>query len=421
MSTYTNVFGGNLISPAQESYISYTLTGTLQLVWPQETAPNSNLVAQIIEISVASTQPTGSSGLILPPANMVSVGTSLIVNNLSSFTQTIFNNGSTTIANIAAGAVFLLYLTNNSTANGTWSVFQLGSAISAPSVAALAGAGLIPVGATLAQDIPTVTYNSGPVTVGASARATLLNWGAGSGAGTFNLLASVNGLGTGFYFQFKNSSSSLVTMYPAGSDNINGASSITFQPNDSAFLVTDGMGNWFTLGLGTTQPVFFNYQAINVTGLSSPIVLGTTAGTNLNRIAYKFTGTLTANTIVQLPAYAQTYWVNNATTGSFTLTFQVGYPTAAGTTQTVAQSTQEILYTDGANVINAVTASGSSLSNPVTVTQGGTGATSAPTALANLGGGSIGIAVFEANVASTAQTSIGSPSVADAAVLAQIY
>jgi hypothetical protein len=120
-----------------------------------------------------------------------------------------------------------------------------------------------------------------------------------------------------------------------------------------------------------------------------------------------------------LPAFAQTYWINNATTGAFTLTFQVAYPTPAGSIQVVPQGIQQILYSDGANVINAV--SGSGLGNPVGVAQGGTGATTAGTALSNLGGTSTGIAIFTAVSAATAQAALASPSTADAVALAMAY
>jgi hypothetical protein len=424
MTTYQNIFGGNTISPALDSYNPFTLTANLQLVWPQETAPNSNLAAQIIEFTAAS---TGSFQVTLPPANMVSQGQFLLFNNLSGFNQAVYNNaGAVVIASIAPGAVYFLYLQNNSTAAGVWFGFQYGSAISLPSVAAIAGAGLLATGSTLSQDIPVVTFNVSPVTLGINNRAQLINWQAGSGAGNVSLPLSST-VGASWYVQVKNSSTSPLTVTPQAGDNINSQTAglaITLQPNDSAFVVTDGLGNWYTIGLGTTQPVFFNYQAISITGASNPVSIGTTAGTSLNKIAYKFTGTLTANLVIDLPAYAQTYWINNATTGAFSLTFQVptvfpGGLIPAGTTQVVPQGIQEILYTDGSNVINAVSGSGFS-GYPITIAQGGTGATSAPTAVTNLGGTSVGSAVFTAVSQAAAQQAIVASSVADAFVFAMV-
>jgi hypothetical protein len=417
--SYQQVFGGGTVTPALDSYISYTLTGNLQLVWPQETAANSNVAAQIIEFSTFTTV---GANVTLPPANMVSVGQFLIFNNLSGFNQAIYNNaGVVIVAAMAPGAVFFLYLQNNSTAAGTWFGFQYGSAIPTPSAAALAGAGLLATGATLSQDIVVAQFSASPVAVGVVQRAQLLNWT--GGAGTFNLPSSALAQPS-WYVQIRNSSASTISVAPNGSDIINGIASLTMQPGDSAIIVTDGLGNWYTIGLGTTQPVFFNYQAISVTGASNPISLGTTPGTGLNKISYKFTGVLTANLVVDIPAYAQTYWINNQTTGAFTLTFQVptvfpGGLTPAGATITVPQGVQAILYSDGANIINAV--SGSGLSNPVTVAQGGTGATTAGSAVTNLGGTAIGSAVFSAVSAGAAQAAIASPSTADAVVFSLVF
>jgi hypothetical protein len=418
VTTWTQVFGGGTVSAALDSYNSFTLTANLQLVWPQETAPNSNLAAQIIEIAAGS---SGAFSVTLPPANMVSVGQFLIFNNLSSFTQLVLNNAGTTLLSIAPGAVFFLYLQNNSTSAGLWFGFQYGAAISNPSVAAIAGAGLLPTGSTLSQDIVVSPFSVSPVVLGINQRAQLINWTGGSGV--VDLPAS-NVVGPSWYVQIRNSSASTISVVPSGSDNINGLPTLTMQPSDSAIFVTDGLGNWLTIGLGTFQPVFFSYQAISVTGASNPISLGTTVGTSLNKIAYKFTGTLTANLIVDVPAYAQTYWINNQTTGAFTLTFQVptvfpGGLTPAGSTFIVAQGIQAILYSDGANIINAV--SGSGLSNPVTVSQGGTGATTAGAALTNLGGTTIGVAVFTAISNAAAQAAIGATSVADAVVFAMVF
>jgi hypothetical protein len=415
MTTFNNVFGGGTINPAFDSYISYTLTANLSLVWPLETAPNSNLAAQIMDISSGS---TGSFGLVLPPANQVSVGQFLLVNNKSSFNQAIFNNsGATIIAAIAPGAIYFLYVVDNTTSPGVWSTFQYGAQASAPNVSALAGPGLIAIGATLAQDIVVTTVSTN-FAAGLSNRAQLLNWTGGTGAITLPLANTVQ---ASFYIQVRNSGSSVLTVNPSGSDQINGTSSVSFNPGDSAFLVTDGVA-WYTIGLGPATLANFGFVIINV---PSVVVGGivSLSGTQLNQVAYKFTGALTQNTIVDLPPIRQQYWIDNATTGSFTLTFQVpttaGGSTPAGTTQAVAQGINGIFYTDGTNVINAV--SGSALGNPVLVTQGGTGAVTAAQALINLGGSSQGIGVFQSTTQAAAQTALATPSTADAVVFSLVF
>lgn len=415
MTVFTNVFGGGTINPAFDSYTSYTLTANLQLVWPLETAPNSNLAAQIMDISAAT---AGSFGLILPPANQVSNGQFLIVNNKSSFNQAVFSNGGATIiAAIAPGAIYFLYVTDNTTAPGVWSTFQYGAQASAPNVSALAGPGLLAIGATLAQDIPVTSVNSNFI-IGVANRAQLMNWTGGTGSLTLPL---ANTAQASFYVQIRNSGTSVLTIATSGSDLINGVSSVSLNPGDSCFVVTDGT-SWYTIGLGPVVLANFNFIVINV---PSVVVGGivTLSGTQLNQIAYKFTGVLTQNTIVDLPPTKQQYWLDNACTGAFTLTFQIptsaGGPTPAGTTQVVSQGINGIFYTDGTNVINAV--SGSGLGNPVLVSQGGTGATTAGQALINLGGTSQGIGLFTSATASAAQTAIAAPSTADAVVFSLVF
>lgn len=413
MTTYTQVFGGGVISPAQEAYTSYTLTAPITIVWPQETQPNSNLAAQIIDLTSTS---TGSYSVTLPPASQVSVGQFLIINNKSAYNQAVFNNaGQVIVAALAPGAIYFFYLTDNTTAAGIWNAFQYGAQASAPSASGLAGPGLLAVGATLAQDILVTSLNS-PFTVGVSNRAQMLNWTGGSGTITLPLAATAQ---QGFYVQVRNSGSSILTLAPAGSDVINGGSTVSFNPGDSAFAVTDGAA-WYTLGLGPTITPNFNFIVINVPSVIVGTVV-TLSGTQLNQIAYRFTGALTANTIIDLPATKQQYWVDNETTGAFTLTLQVptvaGGTTPAGATVAVPQGSRIILYSDGTNVLNASTGG---ISIPVAINQGGTAATTAGGALINLGGTTVGIASFTAASQTAAQAAIAAPSTADAFVFAMV-
>jgi hypothetical protein len=408
------VFGGGVISPAQVSYLDLVLTAPIVLLWPQETQPNTPLAAQIIDIDVTS---TAGFSITLPPANQVSVGQFVVINNKSAFNQAILNaSGQIVIAALAPGAIYFIYLTNNSTVSGVWSAFQYGAQASAPSASALAGAGLLATGSTLSQDIVVVSLNS-PFSVGVPNRAQLLNWTGGSGTITLPLAATAQ---PSFYIQVRNSGSSILTVATSGSDLINGGPSIALNPGDSAFIVTDGTA-WFTLGLGPVVTANFNFIVINVPA----VVVGnivTLAGTQLNQIAYRFTGALVANTLVDLPAVKQQYWVDNETTGAFTLTFQVptapGGPTPAGATVAVPQGSRIILYTDGTNVLNASTGG---ISIPVAINQGGTGAITAGNALINLGGTSFGIGVFTAANAAAAQLAIGASSVADAVVFSMVF
>jgi len=404
LTTFTNIFGGNLIGPSIPTYNPITLTGNLTLSWPLETAPNSNLCTSIIDITVGS---TGAYVTTLPPANQVGNGTAFIINNFSSYTQTINGNTGVTIATIAPGSTFFFYLQNNSTVAGTWFAFQYGTAVSTPSVASIAGPGLRAVGTTLGQDIVVTTLNTN-FTIGNNNQTQLLNWSGGTGAFLLPLAGTV---GANWYIQLRNSGTGILTITNSGSDTINGTANLAMNPGDSCFLATDGT-NWYTIGLGPVITGNFNFVTISLAGLGGTYTL---SGTQLNQIGYRFTGALTSNIVVVVPNTKQEYWVNNQCTG-FTLSIGTSGQVSPPTVNSAASA---IYYCDGANVYLATPSSAIS-SIPVTVAQGGTGSTTAGGALVNLGGTSVGIAVFTAFNNAGAQAAMAAPSVADAYIFGMI-
>ena len=104
-----------------------------------------------------------------------------------------------------------------------------------------------------------------------------------------------------------------------------------------------------------------------------------------------------------VPGTIQQYWVGNDTdlaSAPYTITIK----TAAGTGVTLANNSRAIMFCDGTNVVDADT---STISIPVAINQGGTGSTTASGARVNLGGTSIGIAVFTAATTAAARTAIG--------------
>jgi hypothetical protein len=170
---------------------------------------------------------------------------------------------------------------------------------------------------------------------------------------------------------------------------------LTFQPGDSAIIFTDG-SNFYTIGYGQAPVFAFDYTAINVAGTGNY----TLSGSELNRIAYSFTGVLTGNRNIIVPQTVQQYWVANNTTGPYTLTVKTAI--AAGTS--VTQGARSILYCDSTNVVAADTAG---ISLPIAIAEGGTGAVTAGNALINLGGTATGIAIFTAASQGAAQVAIG--------------
>jgi len=387
MTVYTNIFGGSNISPAEISYAAVSLTANTTYDWALETAPSTDLIAGIMDVTATS----GPWSLTLPSALEASTGQTILFNNVGSNSFIIRNNSGTQIAAPTAGQVWQIYLTSNTTAGGTWLAFQYGAAVSTANAASLAGTGLVAIGSLLSLAMP-VTFFGTSYTAGIDDRAKTFIWNGGAGTLTSEAAGT---LGNNWFIQLRNEGTGALVVDPPGSQTINGSLTLSFQPGDSAIIFTDG-SNFYTLGYGQSPVFAFDYTSISVAGTGNY----TLSGSELNRIAYNFTGVLTGNRTVIVPQTVQQYWVTNSTTGPYTLTVKTSI--AAGIA--VNQGSRAILYSDGTNVVAADTGG---VSVPIGISDGGTGATTAGNALINLGGTSTGIAIFTAATQAAAQVAIG--------------
>jgi hypothetical protein len=387
MTTFTNIFGGSNISPSEISYAAVSLTANTTYDWALETAPSSNLIAGIMDVTATA----GPWSLTLPSALEASTGQSILFNNVGSETFIIRNNAGVQVAAPVSGSVWQLYLTDNTTAGGTWEAFLYGAQVSAANAASLAGTGLIAIGSLLSLAMP-VTFFGTNFTADTDSRARTYIWNGGAGTLT---MSTAGTLGNNWFFQLRNEGTGALVIDPPGSQTINGSSTLTFQPGDSAIIFTDG-NNFYTLGYGQSPVFAFDYTSINVAGSGNYVL----SGSELNRIAYNFTGVLTGNRTIIVPQTVQQYWVANNTTGPYTLTVK----TSIATGYTVNQGSRAILYSDGTNVVAADTGG---VAVPIAVSDGGTGATTAGNALINLGGTATGIAIFTAATQAAAQAAIG--------------
>jgi len=386
--SFTEVFGGTTIYPSDVSYLTLTLDGNVSLEWPLENPGTDTPVARIIDID-----PSGSFSITMPPADETGVGQTVLFNNLGPDVVTVLDNVGGTLLSISAGQQWQIYLTDNSTVAGTWRTFRYGASTAQAQASALAGQGLVATGSTLSQQYPVIEFSAN-FTAGTSNRAATLVW---TGAGGTLGLPAASSAGTGWFVNLRNSGSGALTVDPNGSEQINGSATLVLQPGDSAVAISNGT-NWYTVGLGQEAVFAFDYTSIDLTGQSSPYVL---SGAELNRIAYKFVGTLTADMDIVVPATVQQYWVDNSTTGSFDL----GLRTPSQVTPAdVLQSGRAILYSDGTSVVDADTAG---IATPISIADGGTGATSAGAALVNLGGTTDGIAIFTAASTNDIWTTLG--------------
>jgi hypothetical protein len=273
-------------------------------------------------------------------------------------------------------------------------VFRYGAATAQAQASALAGFGLAATGSTLSQSTPVTLFNTN-YTAGATDRAKAYVWN--GGLGTFTVPSAVS-VGNDWFVAVRNEGAGNCVVTPQGLETVNGDASLTLSPGDSVTLITDGL-NWFTLGLGQSAVFAFDFTSINLGGVTGNYTL---SGAELNRIAYEFTGAITGNVEIVVPKTTQQYWVSNDTTGgSFTLRVRTNTQTPG---VLVARGSRAILYCDGADVVDAETGG---ISTPISIADGGTGATTAGGALINLGGTTVGIGVFTAVDQAAAQAAIG--------------
>jgi len=388
MPIYTDVFGGANIYPSEISYSSVALSTDIVLSWPEETSTNVNLATRIKDVTPSA----NGFSIVLPDANKTGTGNTILFNNVGSYTFTVRDAANVQVVTIAAGTLWQVYLTNNTTVAGTWRALQYGAATSTANASSLAGTGIVAVGTLLSQSVPITAFNSNYTTTLAD-RAKMFNWtGAG---GTFTLPDPIT-VGDNWFVYLRNSGSGAISADAPGTTSIDDNSFKSFQPGESAIIACDG-SDFYTIGFGKSAVFAFDYTTINVAGTGTY----TLTGTELNRVSYRFNGALTGNRTVVVPATVQQYWVDNRTTGSYTLTIS---PSGGGTGFVVGQSERVILYCDGTDVLNAAT---QGISVPLTIAEGGTGANTAGAALINLGGTSVGTALFTAVDQAAAWAALG--------------
>ncbi len=389
MSTYITVFGGTAIYPSDVSYLGLALTGNVTLEWPLEASTANDVVARIIDVTS-----TGAYAITMPPADQTGTGQTTQFTNLSAYTVTVKDSDGGTIAALASGTSWQVYITDNSDAAGGWRTLQYGATVSQAQASSLAGYGLVALSSMLAQSMPVTVFNSNYTWTPADRAATFV-WTDGAGTLTLPTASSAS---SDWFAAVRNEGSGNLTVTPQGLETINSTTSLVLVPGDSATVFTDG-SNFYTLGLGKDAVFAFDYTSIDLTGISGNYTL---SGSELNRISYTFTGVITGNVEIVVPKTTQQYWVGNDTTGgSYTLRVRTSTQSPG---LLVERGARAILLCDGNNVLDADTAS---IAVPIAIVDGGTGSTTAGGALINLGGTGTGIAIFTAADAAAARLAAG--------------
>jgi hypothetical protein len=343
--SYNSPFTGNVVQPTDVSYRAVTLSANTQLQWPINGNATDDYAARIMQVTAT----TAGLSLYMPPANQSSVGNDALIRNVGSNTFTVKDYaGANTIISVAAGESKYVYITANPTVTGTWGNISFGTGTSSADAGTLAGYGLVASGATLNQSHPALSLvNAG--TFSATNRAQTSIWS--GGAGTYTLPAA-SSLGNNWFTLFKNSGTG--SMVISASDNIDGSSTKTFAPNESAFIVCTGT-TFLTVGYGVSNQFFYTSLVKNVTTGSYTLTSSEAANT-----IQTYSGTLTGNVTIVYPPVVNLYVIKNATTaGSYT--FTVG--TGSGTSVIIPAGQQVTLACDGTNFFNANTSQAGSVTS----------------------------------------------------------
>ena len=345
MTSYTNPFSGQTISPSSISYESISISANTVLQWPVN-GNNSTPVSNIIDVTATTT----SLLLQLPPAAQVSTGQSVLVRNIGSNTFTVTDTSGNTIVSITSGVAQYIFLTDNTTTNGVWASVVFGAGTSSANASSLAGYGLLASGLTLNQVYPVLSYSTDYVLTSTNS-ADLSVWTGGVGAFT---LPSATAVGTGWFITLKNNGTGILTITPAGTNTIDGNASQQLQLTESITLVSNG-SNWNSFGLGRSNSFAYTLLSLTVTG--GTLTLSSTQAANTIQT---YRGALGSNQIVIVPSTVQLYTITNNTSGS-SYSFTVKTAAGGGATVVVPQSSSLVLICDGTNVYNAASGTSSTI------------------------------------------------------------
>jgi hypothetical protein len=397
MTSYVNPYTGQTISPSQVGYEQLSISTDTILQWPIN-GNTDNVVANIIEVTATTT----GIDLFMPPATSVSTGQSALIRNIGVNAFTVVDTSGNTIVSIASGIAEYIYVTDNSTINGSWETVTFGAGTSSANAATLAGYGLNAVSTTLNTVTPVSTFSSDYEMLPAD-QSSLYVWTGGAGTVTLPSAASV---GESWYVVIKNDGTGILNVVPFGSNTIDGEVTKQLQIAESFVVVSDGT-TFYSYAYGQSATFFFTQLTKSVTG--GTVTLSSAEAAS---IIQEYQGTLTSNCTVIVPPTVQLYSFRNNTSGAFSLTFTTG--ASGALTITLPQGQTILAICDGTNVYNAQTST-SSFINALTLGNGSAAAPSlsftgsATTGLYLAATNQLGFAVAGVNAGTLASTGLRLP------------
>lgn len=339
--SYTRVFGDQTLPPGDYQFVEHTFTGTLNLYWPLSCPPGEKATASITHLNGSSTPQ-----VVLADASSLPPGYDLLLVNTGAVNLPLYGSDEVTlIATLEPSKKYYLYLEEASSV-GTWDLVEYGTGTSQAQASQLAGAGLAATaGQKLAGNVPTIPLSSDYL-ASESDRAKLLVATDGTGKITLPLLSSLTP--TGYYLYFRNFSSSAVTLSPQGSDEIDGTISKDFLPGEGAIIMASDFG-WMAVGYGKDIEFTFTEFIVNAAG-PNPTLTATEVSGRMIRVS----GVATENKVITLPTVPGIYFVRaDGGLGAYTATFTTG----SGSVYALSANQATVLYCDGTNILSSVTTS----------------------------------------------------------------
>lgn len=342
MTIFTDAFGNNTLPPSEYGYKSLVITEDTQLYWPYNTSGTEFAIAKIMDISCAA-----GNAVTLPDATLVSTGEDFLFRNVGAEDLIVKDSAGTTVATVQTGKASYFYLTDNTTAAGSFGVVAFGAGTSFVDAASLVGYGIKAIGDSLNQSHEVIAINV-TTALDATYRAKVVV--STGGALTLNL-ASVVTLGNDFFFFLRNAGTGTLTIDAAGVETIDGQASITVQPGESLILFCSG-ANWYSVGYGRSTVYQFTQLVKDVSAGGTFTLTASEASNKL----MTFIGNPASAVTIEVPAVVAVYYLSNELSTAQSVTVK----TVLGTGVSIPQSARIIALSDGLNVSAAQSVQASS-------------------------------------------------------------
>lgn len=347
--SFTNIFTGLPTQPSTVSSQVFNLDSNVTLNWATSFVDSSNVIGGQNNVFAETTESGAPWIITLPPANEVSPGQQMMFNCLGSEPFEVNTHDGFSLVVMQPTESWIISLFDNSTIGGEWTLIQIGSTTSTAQASMLAGLGTTALNGLLNTNIPNKTLTTN-YTILASDRASLLVNGGGSVTYTLPVIDNSTTIFTGFYIGVNNAGTGSITLTGSSGQLIDLLSTSVLNPGESAYYIASqfsgGALTWYSLGKGI--PTFFADSVLSLTVTGGTVTL-TTQQNNNNII--QFSGTLTSNSIILFNANAGSWYMQNNTTGSFTLTVQLNNGTDPGVE--IPQGATLIVYSNGVNMMLA--------------------------------------------------------------------